>query len=203
MIRLHHAARLINLALAIPCALLPALSQPARAERIKPHAVLAAGLADPVLPACISSPFGPRILPGHPSAGTFHNGIDLPAPAGAPVRAIAPGTVIRVERRWPGGLQVLVQHHGFIGIYSHFGHVTPAIAEGHPAVYRGEELGVVGHTGLMFGMHLFFGMIIDGRAVNPARYLNVSACKGDRHTRIETVDKDGKLLPTRRLALDR
>jgi hypothetical protein len=34
------------------------------------------------LPAgsCISSPFGPRILPNHPQAGTYHNGVDLPRP---------------------------------------------------------------------------------------------------------------------------
>ena len=37
-----------------------------------------------VLPvgSCISSPFGPRILPNHPQAGTYHNGVDLPAPDG-------------------------------------------------------------------------------------------------------------------------
>lgn len=203
MTRLHHAASFIKLAIAIPCALLTALSQPTHAAPIKPHGLITAALSDPVTPACISSPFGPRIMPGRPAAGTFHNGIDLPAPAGAPVYAIAPGRVIRVERRWPGGLQVLVQHPGFIGIYSHFGHVTPALTAGHPQVYRGEKLGVVGHSGLMYGMHLFFGMIVDGHAVNPARYLDVSACKGDRHITVEAANKDGKLAPTRALALDK
>lgn len=59
-------------------------------------------LLAPVTPACISSPFGPRILPGLPKAGTFHPGIDLPAPAGAPVRAVADGQVIAVRRRGAG-----------------------------------------------------------------------------------------------------
>src|SRR5690348_6339711 len=72
-------------------------------------------LLPPVESACISSPFGPRVLPNHPQAGTYHYGIDLPAPAGAPVRAAAPGTVIRIQHKGPGGLEVLIQHDGFVG----------------------------------------------------------------------------------------
>ena len=67
-------------------------------------------LLAPVTPACISSPFGPRVLPNRPLAGTFHPGIDLPAPVGAPVRAVAAGRVIRAQRHGPGGLEMLVQH---------------------------------------------------------------------------------------------
>jgi murein DD-endopeptidase MepM/ murein hydrolase activator NlpD len=137
-------------------------------------------LPSPVAPACISSPFGPRVLRGRPLAGTFHNGIDLPAPAGAPVRAIASGEIIRVERRGVGGLQLLVQHPGFVGVYGHLGMVVPAIAEGQRTVVTGEKLGVVGHSGLTYGMHLFFGMIVGGQPVDPAPYLALSPC-GDEH----------------------
>ena len=94
----------------------------------------------PVTPACISSPFGPRVLPDRPLAGTFHNGIDIPAPVGAPVMAIAPGTVIRVQKHGIGGLEMLVQHQGFIGVYSHLGMITPMIAEGRKAVFGGRDL---------------------------------------------------------------
>ena len=45
------------------------------------------------------------------------------------MRAIAPGVVIRVQRRGPGGLEMLVQHPGFVGIYSHLGMVAPPIAD--------------------------------------------------------------------------
>jgi murein DD-endopeptidase MepM/ murein hydrolase activator NlpD len=160
-------------------------------------------LMSPVAPACISSPFGPRILPARPLAGTFHNGIDLPAPAGAPVRAIAPGVVIRVQRRGPGGLEILVQHVGFIGIYSHLGMVAPEIAEGQRIVYGGEKLGVVGHSGVMYGMHLFFGMLVGDRPVDPAPYLGLSLCSGAHRTPGDTLATDGKLPPTRTYALVR
>ena len=157
-------------------------------------------LLDPVTPACISSPFGPRVLAARPLAGTFHNGIDLPAPAGAPVRAIAPGEVIRVQRRGPGGLEILVQHSGFIGVYSHLGMITPEIAEGQRTVHGGEKLGVVGHSGLTYGMHLFFGMIVDGRPVDPAPYLGLSLCHGAHRVPADSLATDGKVPPTRAYA---
>jgi hypothetical protein len=47
-------------------------------------------LLPPVCPACISSPFGPRVLANHPQAGTYHYGVDLAAPAGASIVATAP-----------------------------------------------------------------------------------------------------------------
>jgi len=162
-----------------------------------------ARLTAPVTPACISSPFGTRILPTRPLAGTFHNGIDLPAPAGAPVRAVAPGVVIRVERHGPGGLQMLVQHPGFVGVYSHFGMVAPAIAEGQRIVTRGEKLGVVGHSGVMYGMHLFFAMLVGGHAIDPAPYLDVSLCHATHRTLPDMLDADGKIPPTKLYALGR
>jgi murein DD-endopeptidase MepM/ murein hydrolase activator NlpD len=135
-------------------------------------------LLPPVSSDCISSPFGPRILANRPKAGTYHNGIDMPAPAGAAVRATAPGKVMRIQRKGAGGLEVMVQHDGFVGIYSHLGMVTPALAEGKTMVVAGEKLGVVGHSGLTYGMHVFFEMLRDGRPVDPAPYLGVQLCKG-------------------------
>ena len=47
-------------------------------------------LVPPVSPTCISSPFGLRVLPNPPQAGTYHYGVDLPAPPGASIVATAP-----------------------------------------------------------------------------------------------------------------
>lgn len=135
-------------------------------------------LLPPVNAACISSPFGPRVLPDHPAAGTYHPGIDLPAPVGSPVFATGSGTVVRVQRKGPGGLEMLVQHDGFLGVYSHFGMIMPAFAEGKRTVAAGEKLGVVGRTGITSGAHLYFGMILAGRPVDPAQYLGVPICNG-------------------------
>jgi murein DD-endopeptidase MepM/ murein hydrolase activator NlpD len=160
-----------------------------------------ATLLPPVSSACISSPFGPRVLANRPLAGTYHNGVDMPAPAGASVRATAPGQVLRIQRKGPGGLEVVVQHDGFVGIYSHLGMVTPALAGGKTTVAAGEKLGVVGHSGLTYGMHLYFEMLLSGRPVDPAPYLGVPQCNGGVHrTRADMLAADGTMPPTRRYA---
>jgi murein DD-endopeptidase MepM/ murein hydrolase activator NlpD len=133
-------------------------------------------LLPPVVSACVSSPFGPRVLPNRPLAGTFHNGIDLPAPVGSPVIAVGPGSVIRVQRRGVGGLEVLIQHDGFIGVYSHLGLIAPILAEGGKTIYGGERIATVGRSGLTYGPHLYFGMIVDGRSIDPAPYLKIVSC---------------------------
>ena len=176
--------------LLLPCA---ALASPP----IQPKPTILA----PVTADCISSPFGPRVLPNHPLAGTYHYGIDMPAPAGAPIRAVAQGTVIRVQRKGPGGLEVLVQHAGFVGIYSHFGMVAPAIAEGQRFVTAGEKIGVVGQSGVTYGMHVYFEMLMDGRAVDPAPFLGLPLCNGGVIRRqSDMLASDGKIPPTRHYA---
>jgi murein DD-endopeptidase MepM/ murein hydrolase activator NlpD len=159
------------------------------------------GLIMPVKSACISSPFGPRILPNRTLAGTYHYGIDMPAPLGEPVRAAASGKVLRIQHKGPGGLEVLVQHDRFVGVYSHLGTVSPAIAEGKTALAAGEELGAIGQTGVTYGMHLYFEMIEAGRPVDPAPYLRVPLCNnGIYRARADMLGADGKMPPTRHYA---
>ena len=181
------------------CILFIAASLPwaARASMLSDHA---ATLLPPVSPACISSPFGPRMLPNHPLAGHYHYGIDMPAPAGAPVHATAAGKLIRIQRKGAGGLEVMIRHDGFIGIYSHLGMVTPALAEGKTAIAAGEKLGVVGHSGLTYGMHLYFEMLRAGRPVDPAPYLGVSLCRGAYRRPSDMLAADGKIPPPRNYA---
>ena len=151
-------------------------------------------LSPPVSPACISSAFGPRVLPNEPLAGSYHYGIDLPAAQGAAVVAIAPGTVMRIQQNGPGGLEMLIQHDGFVGIYSHFGMITPAFAEGKRSVAAGEKLGVVGMTGVTSGPHLYFEMILAGKPVDPAPYLNVALCSGAVRPAAPVTPDDGGVM---------
>lgn len=133
-------------------------------------------LPPPVSPTCITSPFGPRTLAHDPLHDTFHYGIDLRAAPGAPVRAVAPGVIVGVDRRGAGGLEVRVRHPGFTALYGHLGRLAPAFAEGKRAVTAGEELGVVGRSGLTFGPHLYFEMAIDGERVDPAPSIAAARC---------------------------
>lgn len=157
-----------------------------------------------VLPAgtCISSAFGPRVLPNHPQAGTYHNGVDLPVPEGTPVRAVASGKLLRIQNSGPGGLEVLVQHDGYVSVYSHLASVVSSL--GKSGVTAGDEVGIVGHTGISFGPHLFFALLQEGRAVDPRPYLGVPLCDGTQprqRTPAEILAAGEKLPPTRRYYL--
>jgi len=155
----------------------PVQGQAAQAEPTPAPAAPAILLRPPVEPACVSSPFGPRVLPGLPKAGTFHNGIDLPAPAGGAVRAAAAGTIATIHRQGPGGMEVFVHHaDGLDTLYAHLGILTPAIATGKRSIAAGEKIGVVGRSGVTYGTHLFFAVFRNGHAVDPQQFLGLPHC---------------------------
>jgi murein DD-endopeptidase MepM/ murein hydrolase activator NlpD len=130
-----------------------------------------------VAPSCISSPFGPRRAVGPHAPAAFHNGVDLPAPAGALVHAAADGTVLIVKRQGLGGVTVHVGHQGgLVTLYAHLGNLVPAIAEGKRAVKAGEPLGHVARTGVTYGTHVFFAVLRDGQAIDPEPLLGVARC---------------------------
>lgn len=136
-----------------------------------------AQLQPPVPHACISSPFGFRHRIGFLPA-QMHNGLDIPAPAGATVHAVAAGHVMAVHRRGPGGLELLLSHDNghVVTIYSHLGSVAPEIAFGKTNIAVGDRLGVVGHSGVTYGMHLYFEVMVNGKPVDPAPLLGIHPC---------------------------
>ena len=130
----------------------------------------------PVASGCLSSPFGPRRAIGPQAPAMFHTGVDLPAPAGGIVVAVAPGQVASIHKRGAGGLEVVVRHPGYTAIYAHLGSVAPALAEGRTTLAAGDPIGVVGRTGVTYGTHLFFGVLLDGKPIDPAPLLGARAC---------------------------
>jgi murein DD-endopeptidase MepM/ murein hydrolase activator NlpD len=132
----------------------------------------------PVTPACISSPFGWRHYVGPMAPAGMHNGIDLPAPAGAHVYAVAAGRVRMVKKMGMAGLQIEILHpSGLVTMYAHLGSMSPAIATGQRIVTAGSWLGRIGRTGVTYGTHLFFMVLSDGKPVDPAPYLGVTSCR--------------------------
>jgi murein DD-endopeptidase MepM/ murein hydrolase activator NlpD len=145
----------------------------ARADEIPP------GLLQlPVTPACVSSPFGPRPAPG-PRGSAMHQGIDLPAPAGAWVVAAAAGDVVAIRRTRSGaGLEVELRHAGgIVTRYAHLGNVAPTLASGRRRVAQGERLGRIGRTGVTYGTHLHLEVLVRGERVDPAPHLGVTPCR--------------------------
>ena len=134
-------------------------------------------LLPPVTPACISSPFGMRHAVGPHAPAAFHNGVDLPAPAGALVHAAADGRVLVIKRQGLGGVTVHLQHaDGSVTLYAHLGNLVPALAEGRRDIRAGEALGHVARTGVTYGTHVFFAVLRGGVAVDPEPLLGVARC---------------------------
>ncbi|MBX5475662.1 MAG: M23 family metallopeptidase [Clostridia bacterium] len=114
----------------------------------------------------ISSAFGPRW-------GRMHEGIDIAAPYGVPIRAAAPGVVVRAG--WESGYgRVVVLRHSF-GLVTVYGHASRLLVKEGEAVAMGQPLALVGQSGDATGPHLHFEIRIAGTAENPLPFLRSSA----------------------------
>jgi murein DD-endopeptidase MepM/ murein hydrolase activator NlpD len=100
--------------------------------------------------------------------GRMHEGIDISAPAGTPIRAAAGGTIIFTG--WMGGYgQLTVIDHGN-GLSTAYAHQS-AVYAGGGSVSQGTVIGAVGCTGSCTGNHLHFEVRVNGSAVDPMGYL--------------------------------
>jgi peptidoglycan DL-endopeptidase CwlO len=110
----------------------------------------------------VSSPFGWRW-------GRMHEGIDIAAPSGTPIRAAKAGNVILAAPTSGYGNYTCVDHGG--GVSSCYAHQSSYAVGVGDSLATGEVLGYVGCTGSCFGDHLHFEIRIDGAAVDPLGYL--------------------------------
>lgn len=120
----------------------------------------------------LSSPFGWRIHPKFKSR-KFHNGIDIAAPMGTPIKAANAGKVI--FSGWYGGYgRVVILDHGQVNgvptttLYAHMSRQKVVVGQ---SVVRGQTIGLVGSTGYSTGPHLHFEVRINGKPQNPQNYI--------------------------------
>lgn len=100
---------------------------------------------------------------------SYHQGADIGAPEGTPIRATNAG-IVRVSGFYPikGGL-VVIDHGG--GVTSLYFHQSKIRAKTGQRVARGELIGWVGSTGLSTGPHLHWEMRVTKEATNPLRWV--------------------------------
>jgi lipoprotein NlpD len=98
-----------------------------------------------------------------------HDGIDLAAPAGTPVKTAQEGTVLYAGEQRGYGLIVIVQHPtGLITLYAHNRDLRVKTGQ---VVRRSQVIATVGESGRTSGPHLHFEVRVDGKPMDPGDYL--------------------------------
>ena len=116
-----------------------------------------------------TSPFGPR-------GGRNHNGVDLAAPTGTAIRAVACGVISFRGVQGGYGNMVCIKHTSrFSTCYAHMSRYAGLSSK---RVRAGQVIGYVGCSGNCTGPHLHFETRVDGRARNPETYLRGGGIPG-------------------------
>jgi murein DD-endopeptidase MepM/ murein hydrolase activator NlpD len=98
-----------------------------------------------------------------------HEGIDVSAPMGSPIEAPAAGVV--TDSGWETGYgNTIVINHGF-GIVTKFAHASKLLVKTGQRVSRGQRIALVGNSGLATGPHLHYEVHVNGRPVDPLKYV--------------------------------
>ena len=116
----------------------------------------------------LTSGFGYRADPLTHGRGV-HQGVDIAAAPGQPVRASADGIVVEAGEITGLGQAVYVAH-GF-GVTTRYGHMSRIEVRPGQRVKRGDVVGRVGNTGRSTGYHLHYEVRVDGDPVNPLGYI--------------------------------
>jgi murein DD-endopeptidase MepM/ murein hydrolase activator NlpD len=129
------------------------------------------GLIQPVS-GRITSPYGMRV---HPITGVYklHDGTDIGAGCGTPIKAAASGTVTDRYYSSAYGYRIFVDHGIVSGrhMVTSYNHLSSyAVANG-AWVSQGQTIGYVGTTGMSTGCHLHLMLWVNGGLTNVMNYL--------------------------------
>lgn len=116
-----------------------------------------------------TSVFGARRSYSGRSADNQHTGWDLAAPSGAPIVAANHGRVVLVGSLQSRGNTVILDHG--LGVYSLYLHLSRSLVNEGDTVAKGQQIGLVGATGLATGPHLHWEVRVGGATVDPALWL--------------------------------
>jgi murein DD-endopeptidase MepM/ murein hydrolase activator NlpD len=137
---------------------------------------------NPVLPVegAISSPFGIRSDP-FTGEQRFHAGVDVAAPRGTAIHAVADGEVVFAGWRRGGSGRVVEVRHAD-GLVTSYAHAERTLVRAGQHVVAGEVVATVGSSGRASGPHLHFAAARDGQAIDPSSLLERSQAVGTTQT---------------------
>lgn len=115
-----------------------------------------------------ASGYGYRISP-FTGKRTMHKGIDIAAPVGTPIYAPADGVVIFSGPKAGFGKFIMIAHGH--GIVTRYGHNAQLMVSPGDKITRGSQIATVGMTGRTTGPHLHYEVWVNGRAINPNKFI--------------------------------
>ena len=124
----------------------------------------------PVEGGWYSSNYGLRIDP-FTGQRAFHEGIDVMAEVGTPIRAAAGGVVIYSDLHSQYGNMIEIDHGN--NLITRYAHASKRLVKVGDVVLRGGKIAEVGSTGRATGTHLHFEVRQRGAPVNPAQFLRL------------------------------
>ncbi len=98
-----------------------------------------------------------------------HYAIDISAPEGTPIIAPARGRVTMVGVQVGYGNIVTLDHGN--GIQTRYAHCSEVLVRQGQIVERGDEIALVGHTGVVTSDHLHYEVKVNGRNVDPRGFI--------------------------------
>jgi len=140
----------------------------------------------------ISSAFGRRTSPTS-GASSYHSGIDIPAPEGTPLLAIADGVVTFCSWGAGGGYTITYELNALPNVKVSYCHVSPVIIVSRgESIKKGQNIGSVGPknvygivnnpyrdsngnptNGASTGCHLHFTIKVNNEPTNPLNYYDL------------------------------
>jgi len=98
-----------------------------------------------------------------------HNGLDIAAIEGTPVKAAAKGTIIDAGEFFFSGNMIYIDHgQGIISLYAHLSRIDVKPGD---TVNTGDIIGAVGQTGRVTGAHLHFAVFANQTLIDPINML--------------------------------
>jgi murein DD-endopeptidase MepM/ murein hydrolase activator NlpD len=122
----------------------------------------------PVDSGWLSSNFGKRTDPFN-GKQEYHKGIDFASREGANVKSVGGGIVTWSGKRSGYGNLVEINHGN--GYVTRYGHNKEHLVEVGDAVRKGQLIALMGSTGRSTGPHVHFEVLLNGKQVNPSKYI--------------------------------
>ncbi|MBR5542553.1 MAG: M23 family metallopeptidase [Oscillospiraceae bacterium] len=131
--------------------------------KARPKTAATGKLSRPVSGGIISSNYGMR-------RGSMHKGVDFAASHGSRISAADGGTVTWAGWKRGGWGYLVVINHGN-GIETYYAHNSKVLVKVGQKVAKGQQIARMGSTGNSSGPHCHFEIHVNGRYVNPWKYI--------------------------------